>query len=127
MSGVLTIRGSDLQRLKDLCKTVGEAKEHKKHWDEDTGPCIWLVGDQGVYLMGNHVLPEGEKPEVIYFDGCNPDKDAFDDWWSYKRATFGGDDGADPIPLSDFQRVVDKCRHKLSVSFKGGTIGLESD
>jgi hypothetical protein len=50
----------------------------------------------------------GDKPSnlVVYADGINPDVDAFDDWWAEKRRTFGGDDGADVIPLRSFQAAL---------------------
>ncbi len=68
-------------------------------------PGLWLVGDQGVYIMANGKLPKGEKPFVVYSEQCHPRGDI--DWWDYKRRHFGGDDGvefiaAEPlIPLFD--------------------------
>lgn len=56
---------------------------------------LWLVGDQGVYLMTNGpppllVDPAGSRHVVAYAHEANPERDG---WWSAKRAAFGGDDG----------------------------------
>ena len=36
--------------------------------------------------------PDGRQKTIAYAAGCNPDVDAFDDWWELARAEFGGDD-----------------------------------
>ncbi|MCP4648756.1 MAG: DUF3085 domain-containing protein [PVC group bacterium] len=54
---------------------------------------IFLVGDQGVYLMCFD--QPAEKRKIVYAKGINPAKD--DDWWEEKRAVYGGDDGGDTI------------------------------
>jgi len=53
-----------------------------------------LVKDQGVYFLaerGERRL-DGRQKTIAYAAGCNPDVDAFDDWWELERAAFGGDD-----------------------------------
>ncbi|NMG56325.1 DUF3085 domain-containing protein [Aromatoleum aromaticum] len=55
---------------------------------------VVLVKDQGVYFLaerGEH-RPDGRQKLIAYAIGCNPDVDAFDDWWELARAEFGGDD-----------------------------------
>jgi hypothetical protein len=54
-------------------------------------PGAWLVGDEGVYLLSNGNLAEGQKPLVCYAEECNPATSP--DYWHYKRRHFGGDDG----------------------------------
>lgn len=56
-------------------------------------PGVWLVGDEGVYLMSNGNLAEGQKPLVAYAEECNPAITS--DYWHYKRQYFGGDDGVE--------------------------------
>lgn len=58
---------------------------------------IILVKDQGVYFLAERGerRPDGRQQAVAYAIGCNPDVDAFDDWWELGRAEFGGDDFAE--------------------------------
>lgn len=81
-------------------------------WEEFTGkkedntPGLILVGDQGVYFVGNH--NDGEAPAksglICYADQCNPD--TCHDWWEVKDATFGGDDGAEFLSLEEAKRAL---------------------
>ena len=72
---------------------------------KDEKPGLWLVGDQGVYLLSNGKLAEGQRALVVYSDECHPVGNP--DWWHYKRRHFGGDDGIEflaaetLIPLFD--------------------------
>ena len=68
---------------------------------KDEKPGLWLVGDQGVYLLSNGKLAEGERPLVVYSDECHPVGNP--DWWHYKRRHFGGDDG---IEFLDAERLI---------------------
>lgn len=63
--------------------------------DEREKPGFWLVGDEGVYVMSNGKLAEGQRPLVVYASECDPK--ANPDWWDYKRHHFGGDDGIEFI------------------------------
>ncbi|TPL21127.1 DUF3085 domain-containing protein [Mesorhizobium sp. B2-4-9] len=58
-------------------------------------PGLWLVGDQGVYIMSNGKLPDGERPLVTYSEECHPVGNP--DWFHYKRRHFGGDDSIEFI------------------------------
>ena len=69
----------------------------------DTGPGLWLVGDQGVYLMPNTTCKEFT---VVYAHECDPTKLDFETWWANKRASFGGDDGVEFIDLKDIDRLL---------------------
>ncbi|MBU1213194.1 MAG: DUF3085 domain-containing protein [Alphaproteobacteria bacterium] len=62
---------------------------------EDDQPGFWLIGDQGVYIMSNGKLAEGQNPLVVYSTECHPKGDP--DWWDYKRRHFGRDDGVEFI------------------------------
>jgi hypothetical protein len=55
---------------------------------------VILVKDQGVYFLAERGerRPDGRQKTIAYAVGCNPDVDAFDDWWELARAEFGGDD-----------------------------------
>ena len=69
-------------------------------------PGLFLVGDQGIYLMPNGIpmlLANGTSGEpslelpamVVYALECNPGLKPFEEWWSVKRDSFGGDDGVE--------------------------------
>ncbi len=55
---------------------------------------VILVKDQGLYFLVERAerRPDGRQKLIAYADGCNPDVDAFDDWWELASAEFGGDD-----------------------------------
>ena len=55
---------------------------------------VILVKDQGVYFLAERGerRSDGRQQLIAYAVGCNPDVDAFDDWWELARAEFGGDD-----------------------------------
>lgn len=52
---------------------------------------VILVKDQGVYFMAERgeSRADGRRKTIAYAVGCNPDVDAFDDWWGLARADFG--------------------------------------
>ena len=62
---------------------------------------VWLVGDQGVYIMSNGKLADGDRPLVVYSDECHPVGNP--DWFHYKNRHFGGDDG---IEFIDAERLI---------------------
>jgi hypothetical protein len=74
-------------------------------YGEVTGKGLWLVGDQGVYLMSNAARAGDSKPVVVYADECDPQKLPFDEWWENKRASFGGDDGVEFLAPEAFIRM----------------------
>lgn len=71
---------------------------------KDEKPGLWLVGDQGVYLLSNGKLPDGTKPLVVYAEDCDPRTN--DDWFDVKRRTFGGDDGVDFIGAEQLEAMM---------------------
>lgn len=93
----------DAATVKRLRDHAASSATHRTLYDEKTGPGLWLVGDQGVYLMSNGdpglLSGEGSKNVVAYAKECDPTKLEFDEWWSAKQSTFGGDDGIAFIEL----------------------------
>ena len=60
-------------------------------------PDLWLVGDQGIYLMTNGcppllVDPAHTRNVTAHAAEASPAADP-DSWWEVKRTAFGGDDG----------------------------------
>lgn len=93
------------------------------HGEPAPKPGFWIVGDEGVYLMHNGQTHEGfEKQPVVYAVECNPEAD---DWWEVKRATFGGDDGADFIEAKTIKDVI-ALGHDMIVKFTKDQMLIES-
>jgi hypothetical protein len=65
---------------------------------------LWLVGDEGVYMMSNGKLVEGQRPLVIYAEECN--RKTNPDHWHYKRRYFGGDDGVEFIDAIELDKLI---------------------
>ncbi|MES4992589.1 DUF3085 domain-containing protein [Phyllobacterium sp. 22229] len=72
---------------------------------EGEKPGLWLVGDEGVYLLSNGKLGEGQKALVCYAGECNPSTTP--DYWHYKRRHFGGDDGIEFLEAAEILRLLD--------------------
>lgn len=123
--GTLAITGDKLRQLRELCDEIEAANPTTNFFGKNIGPSVFLVGDQGVYFMGNHT-PDGEKPKVIYFDGCDPEKDKFDLWWSLKQDTFGGDDGVEFFSVAMMKKALDRAKTQLIVKFTPDHIELLS-
>lgn len=66
--------------------------ELKKLVMKDEVQSLYLVGDQGIYIMS---FDQNEQRDIIYAKGCNPEKDT--DWYSNKCSLYGGDDGGDDV------------------------------
>lgn len=79
---------------------------------KDEKPGLWLVGDQGVYLLSNGKLAEGHRALVVYSVECHPIGNP--DWWHYKRCHFGGDDGIEFLDVEKLLPLFDRntrCTH----------------
>ena len=72
---------------------------------EGEKPGIWLVGDEGVYIMSNGKLADGQRSFVIYAEECDPKTNP--DYWHYKRQYFGGDDGIDFLDAELLVRSIE--------------------
>jgi hypothetical protein len=79
---------------------VRAARDVRTLYGAKTGPGLWLVGDEGVYLMSNTTA---KARTIVYARECDPTKLPFDTWWANKQATFGGGDGIEFVPLKDIE------------------------
>lgn len=73
-------------------------------------PGLWLVGDQGVYVMSNGKL--ADPAPGLYSNECHPVGNS--DWYDYKRRHFGGDDGVEFIDAEQLILLFDRnfsCTH----------------
>ncbi|MHB1524927.1 MAG: DUF3085 domain-containing protein [Candidatus Dormibacteria bacterium] len=67
----------------------------------DIPPGLWLVKDDGIYLMSNAEL-QGE-PKVVYAQGYDPKSG---DVWEKSRDAVGGDDMCEFVPADAFADVT---------------------
>lgn len=77
--------------------------------EPESRPHLILVGDDGVYLgSGSEERLPGEDTYhfVVYAEEINPNTVEFDLWWERKRASFGGDDGIEPVYVDDILRAL---------------------
>jgi hypothetical protein len=65
---------------------------------------LWLVGDEGVYVMSSGKLAEEQRPLVIYAEECNPQTNP--DYRHYKRQHFGGDDGVEFLDAVELEQLI---------------------
>jgi DUF3085 family protein len=108
----LTFPWTDVTRALEELHT---AQTTRTLYEAETGKGLWLVGDHGVYLMPNTTdgrINGNRAPDdmhfVVYASECDPTKMDFDEWGRNKRASFGGDDGVDFIPLADIEALAAK-------------------
>lgn len=102
----LRFKKSDLQPLIEHAKN---APEHvTDHSGEQLGPGLFLVKDQGVYLMSNgipgHKRADGERHQVVYAQGLNPETDP--DWYDAAHYLCGGDDFGELIPMATIEAAL---------------------
>ena len=105
------------ERVQTLLNFTKAATAWRMLWErpETNKAGLWLVGDQGVYLMDNAKpglladgvsvrdanAPQNASSYVSYAREVDPERLAFDEWWYNKRASFGGDDGSDFVSAED--------------------------
>lgn len=94
------------------------------HSEVDARPGLWLVGDEGVYIMSNGRLTDGQRPLVVYAQECDPKTNPDD--WHYKRQHFGGDDGVEFIDAAVLIKLIaaaPEATH-LRITLTDGEISL---
>ncbi len=123
--------------VRKLVAHCSQCSTYRRFYSEDSGPAIWLAGDQGVYLVSNGMpglplIQEGRPPLagqqfVVYAEGISPSDPG---WWSQKSIHFGGEEGVDAIPLSEVQALLKAANetHKwltIDVDESSFTLSLE--
>jgi hypothetical protein len=71
---------------------------------EGEKPGLWLVGDEGVYVVSNGKLAEGQSALVVYAEECDPKTNP--DYWHYKHQHFGGDDGIEFLDAEMLMKLI---------------------
>jgi hypothetical protein len=82
---------------------------------------LWLVGDQGVYLMSNAAE---RNEQVAYADQSNPEKMDFDEWWNAKQDIFGADDGVEFLSIEGLRRGLNPGG-KITLEISSQEISIE--
>lgn len=116
------------EALQKAFEEIDTANNARTLYGSVTGKGLWLVGDDGVYLMPNTtdgVHHRGDAPRVIiYAEECNPKTMPFDDWWAAKQATFGGDDGVEFLDATELRQLALRLPSApafLAITFAGDT------
>jgi hypothetical protein len=98
------------EEVEILIAITKAAKKHKKSYGKKTGPSLWFVKDQGIYLMSSRTYEQGETPastgEVYYAQGYGKDAD-----WDKIREAVGGDDFCQTISLRMLTRIPENAVH----------------
>ena len=92
-------------------------------------PCLWLVKDEGIYLMSPGIHPDAERAErtrapVSYASGFDPTRDDRMAVWDRARDAVGGDDFAEDIPLEWVDAALAARSPRFALSFGPDQIGL---
>ena len=114
MKRVLTFTTAEVKPLVDQALA---ATEHRPSYTQqgiapaDIPAALWLVKDQGVYLMSNGALSKDSEGFVVraataYAAECNPTTLEFEEWYGNARAIMGGDDSVESLPLEWFDGVL---------------------
>lgn len=132
------MRGGYHVHLPDSCRAQGHRTRHRRcrrQWrfpqpllwhpprrGREAG--LWLVGDEGVYILSNGKLAEGQQALVVYSEECHPKGDI--DWWDYKRRWFGGDDGIEFFDADQLIPLFDRNMRAthLQMQFTDDSISL---
>lgn len=99
----------DIDAIKELYEHAKGCANHRSTYGEQTGPGLWLVHDQGVYLMSNGI-PHLERPgqpessKIVPARGCDPKKDS--DYWSAASDLVGGDDFVEFIEIATWDQCM---------------------
>lgn len=112
--------------IEKLIEEVDTATTARTLYEEKTGKGLWLVGDQGVYLMPNTTdgihhakLGKDDRRLVVYARECSLDRD---DWWETKRQSFGGDDGVEFLDLNEIRELA---AHGSQDGYKPDSLAIE--
>lgn len=121
--------------LRGAARLAGHAANAQSWGDtyieKGTRPGLWLVADQGVYLMSNgtpglmDTTHEPPKSAVVYAAGLDPEVDK-DDWYDRKVSIIGGDDMVVTLPWCT-EVIALYQRHKKETPDQQGMLTLMVD
>lgn len=128
MTGILNF---PLIGVEQLIAELDSATTIRRLYGKTTAKGLWLVSDDGIYLMANTLdgchNRRRQKPIVVYAEECDPTAMPFDTWWANKRA---GDDGVDLIASDPVKRLLAEhprpkhARDRLTVAIAETSLDL---
>jgi hypothetical protein len=106
--------------VEQLLDHTEKATAHRRLYDlaETAKPGLWLVGDQGVYLMSNGnpgltrandanaQITADRRPIICFAHEINADTLSFEIWWAAKGDSFGSDDGVEFFAATDLRSAL---------------------
>ena len=121
----MTILKFPMQPVIDLYQRVLVAPKMRPTYDqqhlEEPPRALWLVKDEGVYLMS--AAADREPSEgVVYALGYDPDRDP--SWYDRARGALGGDDFLEAIPIEWVANAVTAGESYLRLSVTKARISL---
>jgi len=92
-------------------------------------PCLWLVKDEGIYLMSPGIHPDSgadrsTRAPVAYASGFDPTRDDRMAVWDRARDAVGGDDFAETVPLEWVDAAIAARSPEFALEFGPNAIGL---
>ncbi len=93
-------------------------------------PCLWLVKDEGIYLMSPGMYPEpasadpAPRPPVSYARGFDPTRDDRMAVWDRARDAVGGDDFSEEVPVEWVDAALAARAPEFALEFGPDSIGL---
>lgn len=118
--------------LELLRHAIAAPKHSSPYSQEDPGPGLFLVKDEGIYLMSNGkpgLLGGNEHSIVVYADGYEPltetRRDGTDTWgerYEKIRDAVGGDDFGEFLSADSFKRL--QPQDKLTIRISATAIDL---
>ena len=89
-------------------------------------PCLWLVKDEGIYLMSPGIHPDAGRTRapVSYATGFDPTRDDRMAVWDRARNAVGGDDFSEEIPIDWIDAALAARTPQFVLEFRPDTIGL---
>lgn len=89
-------------------------------------PALWLVKDNGIYLMGNAVFMKGQETAVLaYAVEANPEKLSFEEWWENAGRIMGGDDSCESLRVEWFEKAIASGKPTFRLRITQKSIGIE--
>ena len=94
-------------------------------------PGLWLVKDEGIYLMSTGIYPEGHeraqpdgRAATAYAEGFDPRSRDRMDVWDDAHAAVGGDDFSEPVPLEWVDATIEARSPVFAIRMRGDEMAL---
>lgn len=118
----------DLDQVRPLVEHARASKKWGKTYGDDgpARPALWLVKDEGIYLMSNGIPPKladgtvaapYQVGLVAYARGFDPTERDRMEVWDDAHEAVGGDDFADPLPIDWFETAIASGRATIVLRF----------